>query len=718
MSRRDFKALRAQLLAEARSLLPQWFPAGKFTGREYVVGNLAGAPGKTLSINSQTGVWEDFATGERGSDLIALFAAKEGVEQGEAYDLLTGDHRISNLPPAKMPPPKPKANLGVAPANAPTPTFVHRDHGPATRHWVYRNAARELLGYVSRHDPVGARKQFIPWFWEVDKRRWVNAMLEAPRPLYGLEKLALNPGKPVLVVEGEKAADAAATMCGSLMVVVSPPGGSQAFGKADWAALSGRKILLWPDADQPGWQAMTVAAERLADCVAEIKVIDVTGQPDGWDAADALADGWDLAQLQAWTKNRVRPWDPPTTEEKKVTKAAKRDVSIKDLQDLWEQLGLEIGGSMRPHANLDNICVILESHQPIAGTIWYDEFREKILTNWECSPREWCDADDLRLTRMIQRELGIPKVSTQSVHDAVMLTARTQVRNEVREWLEGLKWDKIQRLPWLMHLGFGAEHSTYHQAVGKCWLIGMVARALRPGCKVDSMPILEGGQGIGKSTALRVLGGPWFTECHESITSKDFYGVLKGAWLVEVSEMHSFNKSEVERIKGIISCQVDRYRAPYGRNAEDHPRRSVFAGTTNRTDWNRDETGARRFWGVACGAVDLEWLKGNRDQLFAEAMAMFKTGTAWWDIPTEEAAAQAELRRPEDTWEDALREFLDVDKSYTMRELLVECLRIEIGKHDRRMEQRLAAAMRSLGWETAVKKTLDRRSIRVWQSSI
>lgn len=698
--------------------MQQWFPAGKFTGREYVVGNLAGEPGKTLSINSQTGVWEDFATGEKGSDLIALFAAKEGVEQGEAYDLLTGDHRIASLPPAKMPPPRPKANLGPAPENAPTPTFVHREHGPAIRHWVYRNAAGALLGYVSRHDPAGHRKQFIPWFWDMDKRRWTNAMLEAPRPLYGLEKLALSPSKPVLVVEGEKAADAAQRIVGGVYVVVSPPGGSHAFGKADWAALAGRKVLLWPDADQPGWLAMNAAADRLADCVEEIKVLEPAGQPDGWDAADALEDGWDWEQLKTWAKDRIRLWDPPTSTSRAVTNAVKRDTSIKGLQDLWEQLGLEIGGSMRPHANLDNICVILEQYQPVAGAIWYDEFREKILTNWECAPREWADADDLRLTRMIQRELGIPKVSTQSVHDAVMLTAKAQVKNEVREWLESLRWDGKQRLAWLMHMGFGAEASTYHHMVGQCWLIGMVARALRPGCKVDSMPILEGGQGIGKSTALRVLGGPWFTECHESITSKDFYGVLKGAWLVEVSEMHSFNKSEVERIKGIISCQVDRYRAPYGRNAEDHPRRSVFAGTTNRTDWNRDETGARRFWGVACGAVDLEWLRANRDQLFAEALTLFKRDTPWWDVPAEDAAAQAELRRPEDTWEDALREYLDTESTYTMRQLLVEGLKIEIGKHDRRMEQRIAAAMRSLGWDTAVKKTLDRRSIRVWQSSI
>jgi putative DNA primase/helicase len=305
----------------------------------------------------------------------------------------------------------------------------------------------------------------------------------------------------------------------------------------------------------------------------------------------------------------------------------------------------------------------------------------------------------------------------QIVHDAVELISHAKIRNEVRDWLESLQWDKQRRLRALMPMGFGTEPTEYHHMVGQCWVISMVARIMRPGCKVDTMPILEGGQGIGKSSALRVLAGPWFAECHESVTSKDFYGVLKGAWLVEISEMHSFSKSEVERIKGVISCQVDRYRSPYARNAEDHPRRSVFAGTTNRDDWNRDETGARRFWAVACGAVDLDWLAQHREQVFAEAMHEYRQGTPWWNVPGDAAAEQAELRRPQDTWEEVLREYCNHYKIYTTRELLVEALKIEVGKHDRRMEQRIAACMRVLGWKNTVTKTFDRKSIRVWKKN-
>ena len=716
--KRDFKQLRATLLGDARGLLQQWFPEGKFNGSEYVVGNLNGKKGESLSVNWQTGVWADFAGGDKGSDLIALYAAKQGCSMSEAYDALSGH---SYIPTTSSPPPvKRKVALGVPPDKASTPSFVHRQHGPATAHWVYRNAEGRVLGYMSRHDPAGMRKQFIPWFWSSETNRWVNQMPEANRTLYGLEHVAANPGKPVMVVEGEKSADAARLLAGQYYTVVSPAGGAQATDKADWSPLAGRKVLLWPDADEPGVRAMQAIAELLADRAAEIKVLDVSGQPDKWDAADAAASGWDWAALKAWAKERVRLWEPASTEAKEVAKAVAkattRDTSIKSQQDLWEHLGLEIGGSMRPHSNLDNICKVLEGFDHVSQVLWFDEFHEKIMCNWGEDVREWTDADDLKLTRIIQSQVGIPKVSTQTVHDAVMLVAHGRVRNEVKEWLLKLKWDKTPRLALLLPDGFGTTPTEYHQMVGRCWLISMVARILRPGCKVDTMPIFEGAQGAGKSSALRVLGGEWFTECHESVTSKDFYGVLKGAWLVEISEMHSFSRTEVERIKGVISCQIDRYRSPYGRNAEDHPRRSVFAGTTNRDDWNSDETGARRFWAVACGAVDLEWLRTHREQLFAEALHLFVNGAQWWDVPADEAARQAELRRPADTWEDQLKEWLEPDKDYTTRDILIECMRLEVGKHDRRMERRIAICMRVLGWRSVIAKTFDRKSVRLWRS--
>ena len=134
--------------------------------------------------------------------------------------------------------------------------------------------------------------------------------------------------------------------------------------------------------------------------------------------------------------------------------------------------------------------------------------------------------------------------------------------------------------------------------------------------------------------------------------------------------MHSFTKAEVERLKGVMSCQVDRYRAPYERRAADHPRRCVFAGTTNRDDWNRDETGARRFWPVVCGHIDLDWLTQHRDQLLAEAVYKFKNGATWWEVPREHAEREQDARRVEDPWQPIIADWLIGRTETTTNEIL------------------------------------------------
>src|SRR5690606_16976269 len=155
-----------------------------------------------------------------------------------------------------------------------------------------------------------------------------------------------------------------------------------------------------------------------------------------------------------------------------------------------------------------------------------------------------------------------------------------------------LKWDGTSRIERLMIEGFGTLDSQYYREISRCFLISIAARICEPGCKVDTMPVFEGPQGNRKSSALRALGGKFFTECHEKVTSKDFYSVLHGHFLVEIAEMDAFSGAQVETIKGVISNQVDRYRLPYDKHATSNPRQCVFAGTTNRRDWNRDETGA------------------------------------------------------------------------------------------------------------------------------
>jgi putative DNA primase/helicase len=182
---------------------------------------------------------------------------------------------------------------------------VHTRYGKPSARWTYRNTDGEVLGYIARYDPQGERKQIIPWTW--DGERWGMGQWPSPRPLYGLQELEARPDSAILVVEGEKAAEAARRFAGPY-VVVTWPAGAMAADKADWTPLAGRKVLLWPDADEPGRKAMERVAQIIHERVSEVKVLEVSDQPDGWDAADAEFSGWN--DCKAWMKPRAAKWKP------------------------------------------------------------------------------------------------------------------------------------------------------------------------------------------------------------------------------------------------------------------------------------------------------------------------------------------------------------------------------------------------------------------------
>jgi putative DNA primase/helicase len=368
----------------------------------------------------------------------------------------------------------------------------------------------------------------------------------------------------------------------------------------------------------------------------------------------------------------------------------------------WSSLDLVLSDKGVPVANMDNAARLLERHPDMQGRFWFDEFQGRVYSTWNPAgtEQEWSDADDVRLALWMQRTMGIGRMAVGTARDAVTAVAMAHKRNEVHEWLRGLEWDGVARLSLMLPEAFGTEDSPYTQAVGRCWLVSMVARALDPGCKVDTMPVFEGDQGLRKSTAMQTLvGARWFAEASESPTSKDFYQVLTGKLLVEIAELDAFSKAEVNTIKRVVTCRVDRYRAPYGRRAEDHPRACVFAGTTNRDDWNRDETGARRFWPVACTAVDVEWLARHRDQLFAEAVELYEAGTPWWDVPKEDARREQEARRAADEWEEVIADWTVGKWEVTVGDVLGQALKVEPERWDKAMQMRAANCLRVLGWK-------------------
>jgi predicted P-loop ATPase len=365
------------------------------------------------------------------------------------------------------------------------------------------------------------------------------------------------------------------------------------------------------------------------------------------------------------------------------------------------------------HPNLRNTAVILREDEALSGLFMRDEMlRTTLLTRPAPSevrssgnekfPRPIRDTDVTAVQEYLQK-LALPRVNKDTVHQAVELVAQENAIHPLKAYLIGLRWDKERRLNGWMSSYLGAEHSPYASQIGKMFLISMVARIFEPGCKADFMLVLEGPQGARKSTVCAILGGEYFSDNLPDVRSagKDISQHLKGKWLIEVAEMSALDKAEAAALKAFITRTIERYRPSYGKNDVVEPRQCVFIGTTNKAAYLRDETGARRFWPVRIGIIDTDALARDRDQLFAEAVALYRQGVKWWP----DAAFEAEHIRPQqdaryetDAWEESIRIFLKNRNKTTVTEVGRDALGMEISKLGTSEQRRIAAGLERIGW--------------------
>jgi predicted P-loop ATPase len=368
--------------------------------------------------------------------------------------------------------------------------------------------------------------------------------------------------------------------------------------------------------------------------------------------------------------------------------------------------GLIVNRHGQPLGNLRNVLHALRNAPEWQSVLAYDEFAEEVITRnatpWGSAAAEkWTDDDDNRTCEWMQDE-GI-LAAHGIVGRAVQTVARENRVHPVRDFLKTLKWDGTPRLDAWLTRYLGVEDTPYARAVGSCFLISAVARIFVPGCQADHMLILEGPQGLLKSSALRVLADPWFTDSLSRVGTKDAAMEIAGAWLIEMSELDAMTRAGNSAIKSFVTRRVDRFRLPYGRRVIQRRRQCVFAGTINPAgNYLKDPTGARRFWPVECGAIDRDSLAQDRDQLWAEAVARFRGGAPWWlDTPELVALATAEqdLRFPRDPWADHVAEWLIGRDDVSVGEVLTSALGIAAANQSHSAEIRIAIILKANGFE-------------------
>jgi predicted P-loop ATPase len=379
------------------------------------------------------------------------------------------------------------------------------------------------------------------------------------------------------------------------------------------------------------------------------------------------------------------------------------------------------------------------------GVVAFNEFTNDVVklkpAPWGSPAGVWLESDELELGDWLTREHWLPPMSRQTLEEAVSMVARRHHYHPARERIEAQrgKWDGEKRLGmWLAHCCRKEGQFVSDDPLGKylarvgTWLVMAICqRVLQPGCKFDYMLILEGPQGMGKSTLCRHLGMDWFADTGLVLGDKDSYQNLQGILVYEWGELDSLTRAEVTKVKQFISSQKDRFRASFDRRPKDYPRQVVFIGTTNESHYLSDPTGNRRFWPVKVNRfIDLDWLQENLPQMIAEALTYLEAGERYHPNARE----QSELFEPqqvertiENALESAIRKFLYDDtqratplavngsmlQEVTLAELLT-MLGISVDKQTPALAKQASAALGRMGWERARSSSTKGAKLRPW----
>lgn len=441
------------------------------------------------------------------------------------------------------------------------------------------------------------------------------------------------------------------------------------------------------------------------------------------------ADDWGADHAQRSTGDGDDDKPPPTP-------AALEGRGFQINDQTWRQhMIMKADGDGLKSNSLQNAALLVQYEQRFAGIYAWNDFAKHVylmrrppwdvsgdLTKW--TPRKMIDADVTATAQWLEYSgMSTKRNDAGAVIDRV---AQHNSFNPLQERIRSLKWDGVPRLsgtghgsnqygeddpilPWLSRY-FGAEDNLENRAFGRKWMISAIARAMNPGCKVDTMLVIEGAQGLKKSTALRIIADAMvpglFTDEISDPGSKDAGLQMQGKWIIEIAELDAFRRAENSSIKAWLTRQVDRFRRPYGKITEDFPRNCVLAGTHNVVGgmgYLKDPSGARRFWPFAAHNIDLDALAKDAEQLWAEAAAAYEDGEQWWLDEEEDRFAKIaqEKRYETDPYDELIDRFVQTRTSVTVDKIMAG---FEIPKERRSslIYRRIAAHLHTKGWKRVV----------------
>lgn len=366
-----------------------------------------------------------------------------------------------------------------------------------------------------------------------------------------------------------------------------------------------------------------------------------------------------------------------------------------------------------------NVRLVLKHDPEWAGTLRFNLVSKEIDVFG--GPLAGVDPNsrDMEALCWLQRSQYKLSLKHHVVGSILASVARDCAYDPLADYLNSLEWDGTERITGLFADYFGAEPSPLVAAISRRWIISAVARGLNPGCKVDTILVLEGGQGKFKSTACDVLGSPWFTDTKINLHDKDSRVIASSRWLIEIGELAGFSRADEELRKTFLSARMDYLRPPYGRVSELFKRRCVFVGTTNADDYLSDPSGLRRYWPIRCGTIDIEGLRNDRDQLYAEAVVAYKAGERWWlaedELKLGEESAQ-ERARPGSKTESVLSWWLRMSpekrpSAVTGGEVARDALALMPGQISHTVLTEVGIAMKELGF-TKIRQR--RAGVLIW----